>query len=49
MLDLDLGGDPITIWDVDDLSSLAGAPIAVGAHCLGCTAGSGSGCGGNLV
>jgi len=49
MLGLDLGDEPTTIWDVDDLSSLAGESIAVGTHCLGCTAGAGSSCGGNLL
>ncbi len=40
---------PLTIWDVDDLGRLAEAPIATGAHCFGCTAGSGSSCSGALV
>ena len=31
------------------LDALAGAPIATGAHCFGCTAGAGSSCGGALV
>lgn len=50
MLDLELGGarDTPTIWDMTDLSGLAGDPVAVGAHCLGCTAGAGSSCGGAL-
>jgi radical SAM/Cys-rich protein len=52
MLELPLGaaaaGGPLTIWDVNDLRGLAGAPIATGAHCFGCTAGSGSSCGGAL-
>ena len=38
-----------TIWDVDDLSDFAGREIATAAHCLGCTAGAGSSCGGALV
>jgi radical SAM/Cys-rich protein len=32
-----------------DFEALAGAPIAVGEHCFGCTAGAGSSCGGALV
>ncbi|MEZ4334000.1 MAG: arsenosugar biosynthesis radical SAM protein ArsS [Myxococcota bacterium] len=37
-----------TIFDVEDLSALAGAPIATADHCFGCTAGAGSSCGGAL-
>jgi radical SAM/Cys-rich protein len=52
MLDLPLGagGGPNgrTIWEVTDLSGLAGEPIATASHCLGCTAGAGSSCGGAL-
>lgn len=36
------------IWQIDDLGELEGAPISVGTHCFGCTAGSGSSCGGAL-
>ena len=36
------------LWDVE-LSELAKRPIAVADHCYGCTAGSGSSCGGSLV
>jgi radical SAM/Cys-rich protein len=32
-----------------DLAAIIGADIAVGRHCFGCTAGSGSSCGGALV
>jgi radical SAM/Cys-rich protein len=49
MLELPVPGDARTIWDVDDLAALAGAPIATGAHCFGCTAGAGSSCGGALA
>ena len=49
MLELPLGAAPSTIWDVDDLAELNGAPIATGEHCFGCTAGSGSSCGGALA
>lgn len=48
MLEIPLGDRPRTIWDVDDLESLAGEAIAVASHCHGCTAGSGSSCGGAL-
>lgn len=47
-LGLPLPGAP-TLWDVEDLTSLAGHEIAQGAHCFGCTAGHGSSCGGALV
>jgi len=51
MLTMPLGGQhaPRTIWDIDDLSTLGGMPIATGSHCFGCTAGAGSSCGGALV
>jgi radical SAM/Cys-rich protein len=39
----------ITVWDVDDLESLAHKRIVTGAHCFGCTAGAGSSCGGALT
>ncbi len=49
MLEIPLGGRPRTIWDLDHLRTLEGAPIATGAHCFGCTAGAGSSCGGALT
>jgi hypothetical protein len=49
MLELPASGPARTIWDVGDLAALAGAPIATGAHCFGCTAGAGSSCGGALA
>ena len=48
-LDLPLGASPRTIWDVDSLDAVVGAPIASASHCFGCTAGAGSSCGGALV
>jgi radical SAM/Cys-rich protein len=49
MLELPLGAlHAATVWDVDDLATLADAPIATAAHCFGCTAGAGSSCGGAL-
>ena len=41
--------EPATIFAFDDLAALDGAPVTTGDHCLGCTAGQGSGCGGALV
>ena len=50
MLELPIGAPGArTVWDVDDLATLGGAPIATGAHCFGCTAGAGSSCGGTLA
>jgi len=48
-LDLPLLGPVATIWDVDDLRILEGRAIATAEHCLGCTAGAGSSCGGALA
>jgi radical SAM/Cys-rich protein len=49
MIDLDVAtGVPQTIFDAE-LSALGGRPIAIGQHCFGCTAGSGSSCGGVTV
>jgi len=50
MLEIPLGGGVAsTIWDVDDVGQLAGATIATGSHCFGCTAGAGSSCGGAIA
>ena len=49
MLEIPLAKRRRTIWDVDDLGALEGDPIATDVHCHGCTAGSGSSCGGALA
>jgi radical SAM/Cys-rich protein len=49
MLELPLGAGPRSIFEIDDLAELDGAPIATAQHCFGCTAGSGSSCGGALA
>jgi len=50
MLEIPLGGTAAsTIWEVDDVGTLAGARIATGSHCFGCTAGAGSSCGGAIA
>ena len=49
MLELPPPGPRRTIWDVDDLKSLEGQPIATASHCFGCTAGAGSSCAGALA
>jgi radical SAM/Cys-rich protein len=38
-----------TLWDIDSFDCLASQTIVTGAHCFGCTAGSGSSCGGTLA
>jgi radical SAM/Cys-rich protein len=49
MLDLPLGeGLPRTIAEFD-AARLRGRAIALGPHCFGCTAGSGSSCGGAVA
>jgi radical SAM/Cys-rich protein len=49
MLEIPLGGGASTIWDIDDVGKLAGATVATGSHCFGCTAGAGSSCGGAIA
>jgi radical SAM/Cys-rich protein len=48
MLALPLGAGAATVWDIESLDSLCGAPVATGNHCFGCTAGAGSSCSGAL-
>lgn len=43
------GGTGLTIFDIDCVSELVGKRIRTGLHCFGCTAGSGSSCGGELL
>ncbi|MEM7144591.1 MAG: arsenosugar biosynthesis radical SAM (seleno)protein ArsS [Verrucomicrobiota bacterium] len=40
--------NPLHLWDLD-LTHFANTPIKTAAHCFGCTAGSGSSCGGALA
>lgn len=47
MLDLRTS-TPATIWEIESFGAVAGHRIATGDHCLGCTAGAGSSCGGVL-
>ena len=49
MLALPLDSEARTIWDLSSFQDLQGLPIASGYHCLGCTAGAGSSCGGALA
>ena len=49
MLDIPLAGRSARhLWDIEP-ARLDGEPIATGVHCLGCTAGAGSSCGGALT
>jgi len=49
MLDLPLAGAEVMyLWDLK-VDSVEGKPIATNRHCFGCTAGSGSSCGGVLT
>lgn len=49
VLELPIGHMRRTVWDIEELDKLDGNPIATGPHCFGCSAGSGSSCGGSLV
>ncbi len=49
MLEMPLGGPHRTIFNLENLDGLAGNPIRTDTHCLGCTAGQGSGCTGALL
>ncbi len=51
MLELGIGVESpvVTIWEIDSFADFQGGRIATGSHCLGCTAGSGSSCGGAVV
>ena len=49
MLGLPLPGPERTVWELEDLSALAGRAIATASHCFGCTAGAGASCGGSLT
>jgi radical SAM/Cys-rich protein len=49
MLGMAPGSGARSIFDVTRLEQFDGAPIATGNHCLGCTAGQGSSCGGALA
>lgn len=39
----------LTIWDIESFSDMKDAHIATERHCFGCTAGSGSSCGGAVI
>jgi hypothetical protein len=49
MLDLPAPGPRRHVRALGDVTRLHDAPITVGRHCFGCTAGAGSSCGGALA
>ncbi len=49
MLDIPLGAKKQNIWDIESFEDLADEQIALGNHCYGCTAGSGSSCTGTIA
>jgi radical SAM/Cys-rich protein len=49
LLEIGMGGQRLTVWDVESFSDLMGGHIATSTHCFGCTAGAGSSCGGALL
>lgn len=48
-LGLDIARQRTTLWDIDRLDDIDARDIAFARHCYGCTAGSGSSCGGALA
>ena len=49
MLSLPAGKGKLSIWDIESLAGFDQGKITLADHCYGCTAGSGSSCGGSLV
>ena len=49
MLELPIAGERKTIWDIESLVEIEQESIAFADHCYGCTAGSGSSCGGTIA
>ena len=47
-LEIETPGPERDIWELRSLEALEGCRVATGPHCFGCTAGSGSSCGGAL-
>ena len=51
MLDMAIpgpGAGPLTVHDFDD-AAITERPVDTGSHCFGCTAGTGSSCGGSVI
>lgn len=49
MLELPVGGNRRTIWEIDSFDEIGSGKIAFADHCYACTAGCGSSCSGRLV
>jgi radical SAM/Cys-rich protein len=49
MLELSLSPNSKSIWDLQSFTDFKNNDITLGNHCFGCTAGSGSSCGGQLT
>lgn len=49
MLNMPLAAEDLNVWNIDSFAELGKLPIFFKEHCFGCTAGSGSSCGGALV
>lgn len=49
MLELPLNYKSTSIWDIKNLNDFLNKDIALADHCYGCTAGTGSSCGGTLT
>jgi len=49
MLEMRVNGKQKNLWDIKMLSEIETQPIVFADHCYGCTAGSGSSCGGALA
>jgi radical SAM/Cys-rich protein len=47
-LEIETPGPERDVWELRSLEALEGCRVATGPHCFGCTAGSGSSCGGAL-
>lgn len=48
MLQMPVLGKGRSVFEIDDLGELSGTEVSVAEHCYGCTAGTGSSCGGAL-
>jgi radical SAM/Cys-rich protein len=49
MLEIPVPSKNKDVWSVESLDQFSSGPIAMDDHCYGCTAGSGSSCGGSVV
>lgn len=49
MLEIPIGNQRTTLWDIESLEEFKEHPVTCGQHCFGCTAGAGSSCGGEIA